>query len=410
MKKKIGAFLSTIITIVLTIAVLAGLTWVVERKQSYTRIKPFFDEARNYDVLFLGTSHMIDGVYPMQLWNDYGISSYNLGGNANTMALTYWTMRNALDYTTPKVVVLDCLQLRVYGKVNSEKLNNYHDVFDSFPLSPNKIFAATDLFHESSDEAEFLWDFIQYHSRWSNLSASDLNPQKGTTKGAEIKIGVKKPPVYKTMGDDNIFMDDTNGVKYLEKIIEECQSMNIQVLLTYIPYSAQPTYQAEANRAALIAETKGVNYINFLKLPDVVDLEIDSFDNTHLNSSGARKVTDYLGRYLMTNYNLSDHCLDPEYASWIQAYDAYRGTVFENVKKTSGLSNVLMLLNEENFVGDIYVPAGYSFSDTNQKLYGQIAGTFTLHEVETNGKEKWKVRMIIRDVRTGKIVVRRYFT
>ena len=414
--KKTRAFLSTIMTILLTAAVLAGLTWAVERKTGYTRIRPFFEEKKDYDVLFFGTSHMIDGVFPMQLWKDYGITSYNLGGNANTLPLSYWTMRNALDYTNPQMVVLDCFQLRVYGKVNPEKLDNYHDIFDSFPLSPNKIYAVTDLFYNKdepesfSSEAEFLWDFVQYHSRWSDLKTEDLNPPEGVTKGAEIKVAVTKPPVHRAVEDDSIFSENTNGVKYLEKIIEECKSRNIKVPLTYIPFSAQPNYQSEANRAALIAEEKGVPFINFLKLDGVVDLEIDSFDDGHMNGSGARKVTEYLGKYLKENYGFVDHRTDPEYENWNQDYRKYRELIFNYVTVAQGLSNVLMLLNEENLVGDIYIPAGYSFSEVNQKLYDQVSDTMALHVVETNGKEKWKVRMIIRDKESGKTIVRRYFT
>ena len=62
-----------------------------------------------YAVLFFGTSHVNNAVFPMELWKDYGITAYNFGGHANAIATSYWVMKNALDYTHPKLVVFDCL-------------------------------------------------------------------------------------------------------------------------------------------------------------------------------------------------------------------------------------------------------------------------------------------------------------
>lgn len=68
---------------------------IVARKDSYFKYEPFFKQEENFDVLFMGTSHVLNAVYPMELWNDYGIVSYNFGGHGNYLPTTYCIMKNA---------------------------------------------------------------------------------------------------------------------------------------------------------------------------------------------------------------------------------------------------------------------------------------------------------------------------
>jgi hypothetical protein len=62
----------------------------MERKASDFKYANFFEQDEDFDVLFFGTSHVINGIFPMELWNDYGIVSYNFGGHGNEIATSYW--------------------------------------------------------------------------------------------------------------------------------------------------------------------------------------------------------------------------------------------------------------------------------------------------------------------------------
>lgn len=77
--KKIKRIISCAITICLTIGILTYLTDLMERKSSDQKYEDFWKQEEGFDVLFFGTSHMINGVFPMKLWDDYGIVSYNFG-------------------------------------------------------------------------------------------------------------------------------------------------------------------------------------------------------------------------------------------------------------------------------------------------------------------------------------------
>jgi hypothetical protein len=62
----------------------------MERKASDFKYANFFEQDEDFDVLFFGTSHVINGIFPMELWNEYGIVSYNFGGHGNEIATSYW--------------------------------------------------------------------------------------------------------------------------------------------------------------------------------------------------------------------------------------------------------------------------------------------------------------------------------
>ena len=68
-----------IVSVVLLLAlVLSGVAFwsnALRMNDGYYKNTPFIREDRQYDVLFFGTSHVVNSVFPMQLWRDYGITS-----------------------------------------------------------------------------------------------------------------------------------------------------------------------------------------------------------------------------------------------------------------------------------------------------------------------------------------------
>lgn len=364
MKQKLWRIVSCALTLCLLAVSLSFLTNLTEGKDSIKNYQPFFEQESNFDVLFMGTSHVIFGVFPMELWNDYGIVSYNIGGHANELATTYWVMENALNYTTPKLVIVDCFMLEENTKTY-DKFSYAHRSLDVFPLSAYKIKAILDLLDDPamSEKIEngtvvesekrtpigLLWDFSVYHSRWNELGQDDFQPVVTSEKGAEYThIAVAVPQDFPKIDRNEKLTEDTVAIKYLNKIIESCQERGIDVLLTYIPFPAKEDLQKEANRVYDIAAEYGVNYINFLDM-GVVNYDTDCFDSgSHLNPSGARKVTDYLGKYIIEHYQIPDQRNNPEYSGWFEDYEEYKALKASYLKAQKRWDTYLMLLADKN--------------------------------------------------------------
>ena len=364
MKRRLKILCSCIITICLLVLSLKYLTDLMELKRSDIKYTPFFEQDENFDVLFMGSSHVINAVYPMELWNDYGIVSYNMGSHSSVLATTYWVMENALEYTTPKLVVIDCLGLSLNTK-SSDKFSFVHHSLDAFPLSKTKLSAIRDLLDDpvmdemqrkgttreikNRTSIELLWNYSVYHTRWAELTEDDFAVPYTKEKGAEYRIAVATPNEILDVPAGSKLEGETTGTKYLRKMIEDCQDRGIDVLLIYLPFPATENQHKDANRVYDIAEEYGVNYINFLDM-DIVNYYTDCYDeNSHLNPSGACKVTEYLGQYIIENYDISDQRINSAYNDWFEDYSEYTSYKAALLQNQTKLNTYLMLLADKSY-------------------------------------------------------------
>lgn len=371
--KKVKHLFEVLITIVLIVTLLTYYSKLFERKDSITKNYNFISSPENFDVLFFGTSHMWNGVFPMELFNNYGISSYNLGGPLNSTPISYWLLRNSLDYTSPKLVVLDCYQISVEEKSYS-KYDYLHYSSDIFPLSISKFLMAYDINDDSANPSrnldsffEIIWPFSTYHSRWNELTYNDFNPYHGCEFGAESQIGIA-PESFPINHDSSSALEtETTGTEYLRKFIEYCQNHSIEVLLVYLPFYADDLSLQEAQTVSQIALEYNINYVNFLNL-EIINYATDCYDISHLNPSGARKVTDYLGKYIKATYDLPD-CSNSPY--FIESYSEYEKYKMDLLKKQTKLTLYLMLLAEENYniSIEVYNPEFYELKLYQELLY-----------------------------------------
>ena|GEM_PF-366517 len=383
---------SCIIVSCLILVTLYRLSGLMQRKESDYKYIPFFEHASDYDVLFLGTSHMINAVLPLELWHNYGITSYNLGGHSNEIATTYWVLENALDYASPKAVVIDCYQLGNMQKA-SGSFEYVHLSLDAFPLTLTKLRAAADLLDDTDADASsaasssgtdiakagasagtdssrtagqempsveaassesrsmlgLLWDFSVYHARWKELGKPDFEPEATIEYGAESRISLTSitPPAA---NHGKTLKAETTGMQYLDRIIRTCRNRNIDVILTSLPYSFSETDDwQEINSAAGMAAAYDIPFINFFDVADI-RYSTDFHDPaSHLNVSGAQKITEYLGSYLRNTMKLPDHRSDSTYRYWNDDYALYSEMKENRLAGTEDLRSFLLQLEDQGY-------------------------------------------------------------
>lgn len=318
--------IKTLVQVILGVALLALIVLyaskVLERKDAYEKYEAFFREENDFDVLFFGSSNMQLMVNPLQLWDECGITSYNFGNTSERLPVTYWTVKQALKYTNPKVVVIEVSQ---YGQIEKYKdMYSVHLAWDRFPLSMTKIKAVYDVLSPSDPRHELLFDVILYHDRWDELTVEDFSGNYSKNKGyaANHNCTVYERPEYEFRVDKAA--TETEGVLYLEKTVQELQAKGIQVIFVHSPEVNSEEKQARINAASITAEKYNVPFIDFTVMKDcVVDYATDLADADHVNVKGAAKVTYYLGEYLMNNYNLTSHSGDASYDDWNASYEEF---------------------------------------------------------------------------------------
>lgn len=361
MKKILKAIFSFAVVGLLVAAGLVYLSDLTERKESNNKFSEFYEQEEDYDVLFLGSSHVLNSIFPMELWNDYGIVSYNLAGHGNRMATNYWTLKNALEQTTPKLVVIDCCMISMDEKIGV--IEQLHLSTDHIPFSKTKIEMIQDLVEDEEEHWDFLWKFSTYHNRWNELEQNDFDFQPSPEKGAESRISVAIPDETIIFDSSYKMEEETLGTEYLRRIIEECQEQDIEVLLTYIPFPDNTGWQTEVNSVWDIAEEYDVNYLDYYTLMEKVNFNTDCYDkNSHLNPSGARKITEHLGSYICNVYGMEDHREDEAYSEWHDDYEIYTQFKHDNIRKEEELKNYLMLLNDKNLSYGIYLKWGFDWN------------------------------------------------
>ncbi|MCM1155633.1 MAG: hypothetical protein NC314_02420 [Roseburia sp.] len=355
-KRKIKILTGCIVTAGLTIIFIrysADLLRQPNRDDIYTF---FEDQKEDYEVLFFGSSHVKYGISPMELWHDYGIVSYNMGIESQVLPTTYWQMENILEYSTPKLVVIDCYYLSELHKINERA----HNSLDIFPLSRTKINAVFDLLKNEETELthmEFLWDYSFYHNSWNELEMSDFVQNNTSRKGAGYIVEIETGHEMTEIPGESKLEEDMIGVEYLKRMIEDCQNRGIDVLLTYLPFPAGELPQKEANTVYDIAARYGVNYINFLDM-DLLNYDTDCSDDNHINLSGCRKVTDYLGKYIMEHYDVADQRGNDAYSIWHADYADYHNKMILEIQRLESLDYRLLYLFDKDFLAfiEIYDP------------------------------------------------------
>lgn len=356
----------SIVFMLLLCAALSGVSRLMERKASRNQFGPFLEEPQQYDVLFFGDSRFVNCLFPMELWEDYGIAGYNLSCYGNTMPVNYWSMMNALDYASPKVVVLAVNGVRKDLKVTGSS-SDLHTAFDFFPLSRTKVRALEDLMDDpyavddyGNRYVDMKWEYYftlgKYHERWSELGPNDLKGRRNVQKGADMMFGVAPTEEYDIIGDDRYAEEQGVGYAYMRRMIEECLNRGIEILLVHLPYPASENAQMHANTVGSIAEEYGVNYVDFVWLDSVVDYAVDCYDQqAHLNPSGGLKVTDYIGAYLMAHYDLKDRRNDASYVNWTEARKQYRAYKREMIADQDSIEEVLLMLHDDSVNAQVSV-------------------------------------------------------
>lgn len=352
LRKKWKTLLSILIVFCMISGGLYYLTGLTERKQAKERNQELYDRGSEYDVLFVGSSHVVEGIYPMEIWDDYGITSYNVGRYGHYMAGMYYALEDALKYTKPKLVVIDVLNIEgeVKARTDENGIKQIHATMDTIPLSFSKIKAVKDLYPDDKDiQKEFLFKYILYHNRWEELGMDDFQVLHSAEKGAVTRTEIAEPIPYQRITRDQVCAENTVGVEYLKKMVDMCSLRDIDVLLVFLPYPADDKDQEGANRAYRFAQENDIPYINFLDT-QVCDFQTDLHDeDSHLNALGAKKISAYLGNYIQQNYQIRDHRGEAEYEEWNNDNAEYRDLKIEYLEQQTELKNYLMLCNDSDY-------------------------------------------------------------
>ncbi len=348
------------ITVILTLALLLLMAWMLHPKGWYHKMNEFYKYQDDYDVWFLGSSYTIMGTLPEELYNEYGIRSYNLADYGQTFVIDYWMTRNLIERSKPKLVVLDVGQIGGEEKYSEDNISCVRRMISSLPFGREKIAAINDLF-EGDLREEMLFPFSADHYNWEYLTKEYFKPEESYELGSDQNVFdnlgkadyllVKPAEIPDPIPFSNTKMPESLECGYFRKLIELCRDNNIEVLLVKSPLATDVDHLRQYNQAYAIGQEYGVPYISGFDHKDSFDGDTDMWDSSHLNSFGARKWTHILGEYICEHYPQIETTTDDITVRqrWDDRYEKYLEWLDTELPLQSYLNSYLMLCTNPRY-------------------------------------------------------------
>ena len=253
------------------------------------------EKKNTIDVLVAGDSESYTSVSPMDLWDRAGIAAYDCGQPGQRIQETYYILKTAFRTQSPKLVLFETnTMFRDPGFLKNVQLSLTEPLAYHFPV-------------------------IKYHNAWKALFDGPGGPKK-SYKGFEIR-----DKVVSYEGDEEYMKETKDKAQipevvriYMEKIKRLCEKNGADLLLVSAPSPKNYNYKKH-NSLEEYARENNLPYVDLnMKFRDIgIDWKLDSYDRgDHLNISGARKVTAYIGQYLADNYDLPDRRNDDGWREW----------------------------------------------------------------------------------------------
>lgn len=296
---------------------------VLLERNSYAKYRSYKAEER-VDVLVLGSSHSDGGINAGQLetmLNEGGgrteVFNYSIYGMR--IEQMYFFVREILKEKTPELIVLDTFSFVPVAEEHREILARR--ALDVFPLSQNKVEAIKYLISE--DRWSYYLPIIKYHTRWKELSEYDLSVMadkqlwemagKSDQQNAEAMENIDD-----YFGTDTTQMDEMEEInetekECLESVLSIAEEKGIDILLVTVPFKQQ--LGMDSMRMICVNNYLRDKYVDgdHVRMLDLnrkwAELEFgyaDLANEGHCNGSGARKVTEYIGNFLLDTYDTAE--------------------------------------------------------------------------------------------------------
>ena len=337
---KCALFLALVIAIGAVLQTILRHKWSPYVENVSTRYQALMEEpAGTIDVLYLGSSPLYAAVNPAVIWNESGVTGYNLGlSNQNAMTV-YYELQYLLKHHTPQVVCIDANSIvsdrtpenEEYethlpqgggrhprpggqGGVHPRHLPHLRQparlrlLAAAVPL-PRPLERAFPQRFQPADRGHLLPVFSARAACWRPASRPRSGP--ASTRCRTIPSTRRTAPWSRSITTGSSGSAAENGIQ-VAVILPPHLGADPGPSTTPSPPSAPrttcrcwPTPPRES------------------WLADGFDLDTDLYEWNHLNIYGQAKFSAIVADCLQEWFGLEDHRGDPAYAAWDEAYAEY---------------------------------------------------------------------------------------
>ncbi|MGN0521693.1 MAG: hypothetical protein ACI4IQ_03540, partial [Eubacterium sp.] len=231
----------------------------------------------------------------------------------------------------------------------------------------------------------YIFEILQYHSRWNELKEEDFNYKSedyefylGTYIGSEMRT--PDIPYEKFIVDNDTEADNDKKLNevqagYFQKIIDLCKEKDLELVIIKTP--KQSWTKAGHDYVQRVADENNIPFFDFTTdgyfKAAQLNYYTDFNDKDHLNIRGADKLTDYLVDYLISKDEYTDYRKTDVFDQ--KMLDIYHEDYNNKYLKTSkSIDDFLKYMNYPNYSVVIHSSADISsaWNDEYQKYLSDI--------------------------------------
>lgn len=297
--------------------------------------------ADSFDVLYFGTSELKTAVFPTAIYQESGITGYNLSTTNKAAMTMYYQLEYALRYQNPKLVCCDFSAL--YEEcLPSERETVYRKVVDTMPdwdLKKDMIRSIKTMEPEQS-VLSYIFPMLRYHGIWSELTEENFRDAYVYDE-TQINYANGCTLIRQTYPDEPYGLIpeiwdapkseepvSRTGAEWYDRFIALCHEKGIAVAALLPPalgFANEKAAHWDTTKEYL--ESRGVDIIDYNTWEAAQRLELgiaeDYMDNSHMSYQGALKVSRDLAGLLAEQYDLPDHRNDESAKIWNQQWEDF---------------------------------------------------------------------------------------
>lgn len=321
----------------------------------------YSEQEASWDGVVIGTSIADRSWAAPAAWEEYGMAVYPMSTDKQPFVLSQNVVEEIRKYQDISFVVVELHGLREETPEITE--SGIRWMTDNLKLSKNRTEAVSralsyaDTYFPGTLDGDWLSrlayyiPFLRYHVR---LTAEEV------CRDAEVVGESRMMGVYEDTSHTRVKLvsptssREANTISGIQKLLlDEFLDYAAREELSLLFYAAPDALSGESgenlNGVAAYLEELGYPVLNYSNEETLKTLEIDGdrdfIDTKHLNTSGARKVTEALAAFIKKEQNPPDHRGDPSYERWDQAAEYYEEFYEESLEAIE--ENYQMALTEE---------------------------------------------------------------
>ena len=280
-------------------------------------------EKDSLDVVTLGSSAMYRYFNNPVLWEEYGLTSYNLATSDQPIEVLENLVDEVCKTQSPQLFVVETRQFLIPenddGEIDQVALRR---VTDNMNYSWNRVDLINKTIKDWPTRATYYFDIIYYHDNWELFDSKALdyvdNKDLHWLNGWRNVLTVNEVALPQNEGISERAKVSQTSEAVLRSFLEKCKKEEINVLFVATPWKISNQEMQQNNYIGDIIRESGFHFLDCNLVYDEIGLDpkTDFYNNRHTNVWGSQKFTRYVAQYIEDNYEMKVSHTDTVVEKW----------------------------------------------------------------------------------------------